>query len=1046
MEHKFIRKCALVVWGLFNFTITHAQSYFNSDYGASIQNLSGGYKGGGAAVNEFTGQVNYNVTLAELNMNGASYPISIGYSSGGIKVDDYASSVGLGWNLNAGGGITKITLGTDDDFIGPNGEHIGYNTSPNIALNGYSVYSGLRDGGKDYYVYNIFGLTGKFAKFNTSDYATIEGMRLDVEFEPTYGSNGRFVMHDNMGNKFFFTLKETITTFKNNSTTASHTTEGAWFLSSVELADGKQISLTYETKFIDRLKSSVSEYQTSIFDQSLNMSPNLSCLNGGCSDEPETITYYNTYNSFRIKSIETSNQKVVFTYANTARVDMNGDYALDNVGVFKNNQLEKQFNFTYQYMSNRLMLTSILELTSDFNLSNSIASFEYYSQYTMPNQFSLTSYDLMGYFNGAATFVNCKTNQVSLIPKYTDPNNPNNVLAGADRQIGSKDFVQTLMLKKITDKYGAVQELKYANNSFSYPINNLGQGPSWATENYFGVRVEQTVNYNLTEPAKKKFITYEYKVPSTNTSSGVPSKVFTDENVPFTNFSNCYGKLRFAGNSFRKIIGNDYLISYEYVQTFVHTIENDFANSSVSITSKKFSLSPLSQFASFKAGNVLNIKEYSSAYILVDNVDYTYDYINGASFPSVDAKILTLNQGVIQYNDATYYVYTGQKQLKEVKHTKYNTSGTALQNEITSFEYDNFNQVVKTLKQINNVNISAQYVSYPYHYNISMANDSYADAVKYMNQNNIRKPILETINTRFDGSNEYVVASTLNLYYLDLSTNVVYVKKELEYRSFNPELFSATPSFNRLSFNSGTTSFSNRFFEVREAIKIDKHGNIASEIFNSKKPFTTFSMPSGEIYAEFDNLNFLESTYLGFEYYETDPATSHINDNWIQGNAACFNTALVENSGYTGRFALNFSLCTGLTLVNAKSMNNTRTYTLKYWKKQGTVNIQSNGGNVGAPVVIYTNGQWTLVEHKITNSSAITISSNDAIIDDLMLMPTNGSLNYSVYDKLMRVVAKATDNGITEFYEYDALGRLTTVRDANSNILKKMEYGIKEQQ
>lgn len=1047
MEHKFIQKLALVVWGLFSLSIGNAQSYFNNDYGASIQNLGNSYCKG-ALVNEFTGQINYDITLAELDINGASYPISIGYSSSGVRVDDYASSIGLGWNLNAGGCITKVTLGTDDDFIGPNGEHIGYNTSPNVALNGYSVYSGLRDGGKDYYVYNIFGLTGKFAKFNTSDYATIEGKRVDVEFQSTFGANGRFVIHDNMGHKFYFTLRETITTFKNNSNVPSHTTDGNWFLTSVELVDGKQILLTYEPKVLDRIKSSISEYQTSIFDQSLRMTPNHNCLNGGCADETDKITLFNTFNSYRIKSIQSSSQKIVFNYSNTTRLDLIGDYALNDISVFKNNQLEKQFNFTYQYLSNRLMLTSILEHTTDFNLSNSIATFDYYNQYTMPNQFSLTSNDLMGYFNGAAIFINCKTNQISLIPKYTDPFTPTNSLVGANRSIGSNDIVQTLMLKKITDKFGAVQELKYTNNSFSFQTNNLGQGPSWTTENFYGVRVSQIINYNLTEPSKKRYVTYEYKNPISNLSSGVPSVLFTDGDVPFTNFSNCQGRLRLAGNSFRKIIGNNYLISYEYVQVYVHTVENDIINSSVSKTIKRFSLSPPNQVASFKSGNILNVKEYNSTNVLVNNLDYTYQYIDGATFPSVDARILNLNQGVIQYDAATFYVYTGQKQLKQVNNTRFNSEGMLLLSENTLFDYDNFNQIIKTLKQINNVNISAQYVTYPYHYSISTANDSYADAIKYMNQNNIRKPILESINTRFDGTNEYVVASTISLYHLDVSTNTLFVKKDLEYRSFSPELLvnNGTPSYNRLSFNGGITSFSNKFFVTRETINVDKHGNVNSEVFNSRKPVTTYSMPNGLIYARFDNSSFSESNYLGFEYYEIDAVSSNLNDNWIFGNSICFDASLIENSGYTGRFSLNFSLCNGLTISNAKIMSSNKTYTLKYWKKQGSVTIQSNGGLVGPPIVIYTNGEWTLVEHKITNSSIITISSNDAIIDDLILVPSGCSLSYMVYNQLLRVVAKATDNGIVEFYDYDALGRLTTVRDADSNILKRIEYGIKVQQ
>ena len=43
--------------------------------------------------------------------------ISLSYDASGIKVEDQASYVGLGWNLAVGGRITRITNGLPDDFI-----------------------------------------------------------------------------------------------------------------------------------------------------------------------------------------------------------------------------------------------------------------------------------------------------------------------------------------------------------------------------------------------------------------------------------------------------------------------------------------------------------------------------------------------------------------------------------------------------------------------------------------------------------------------------------------------------------------------------------------------------------------------------------------------------------------------------------------------------------------------------------------------------------------------------------------------------------------
>ena len=51
-----------------------------------------------------------------MTTNSGSLPIAIQYSTGGIKVDEIASVAGLGWNLMAGGRITRSVQGQPDDF------------------------------------------------------------------------------------------------------------------------------------------------------------------------------------------------------------------------------------------------------------------------------------------------------------------------------------------------------------------------------------------------------------------------------------------------------------------------------------------------------------------------------------------------------------------------------------------------------------------------------------------------------------------------------------------------------------------------------------------------------------------------------------------------------------------------------------------------------------------------------------------------------------------------------------------------------------------
>lgn len=65
-------------------------------------------------VSLYTGKVDVNLPLYKIVSGNMSVPISLSYNTGGIKVDDIASNVGLGWNLNASGSIIKIIKDMDD--------------------------------------------------------------------------------------------------------------------------------------------------------------------------------------------------------------------------------------------------------------------------------------------------------------------------------------------------------------------------------------------------------------------------------------------------------------------------------------------------------------------------------------------------------------------------------------------------------------------------------------------------------------------------------------------------------------------------------------------------------------------------------------------------------------------------------------------------------------------------------------------------------------------------------------------------------------------
>ena len=100
-------------------------------------------------VSPATGIPNIDIPIYTIEWDGVRIPISINYHASGIKVNDVASPVGLGWVLNAGGMIGCSKNGARDDFsfMAGLGREIstattGLGTKGNTAQ-GFTEYDGM---------------------------------------------------------------------------------------------------------------------------------------------------------------------------------------------------------------------------------------------------------------------------------------------------------------------------------------------------------------------------------------------------------------------------------------------------------------------------------------------------------------------------------------------------------------------------------------------------------------------------------------------------------------------------------------------------------------------------------------------------------------------------------------------------------------------------------------------------------------------------------------------------------------------------------------
>lgn len=71
-------------------------------------------KYGDIPVSYYTGIPQVSIPVYTIRNRDITVPITLSYHAGGVRVEEEAGWVGLGWSLQAGGAITRTVKGSDD--------------------------------------------------------------------------------------------------------------------------------------------------------------------------------------------------------------------------------------------------------------------------------------------------------------------------------------------------------------------------------------------------------------------------------------------------------------------------------------------------------------------------------------------------------------------------------------------------------------------------------------------------------------------------------------------------------------------------------------------------------------------------------------------------------------------------------------------------------------------------------------------------------------------------------------------------------------------
>lgn len=403
-----------------------------------------------AKVDEYTGGHSFNIPIFTLAKGSIQVPISLGYQSSGLRVDQVASRVGLGWSLNAGGVIGRTVLGYADEYgakgffsqyiansgiYHENGDlNLGLVCDDNwdedsrfLVLN--DLASGEADAEADVYSYSLpNGQAGKFVFDKNRMLQKMEENELKIinPYTTVDGINDwtidDWTVIDDQGNTYWFNgIEKTrdISGCSGGSTSQSGSNNPliftAWHLKKITSANGlDSVEFFYDIETQQYFSGkSETNYSHEVIVGSGD-SPENYKRNRTCPQWLETETPV-------LRRITTSwGQEVVFGTSNEKRKDVEGDtYELKDITIFQkrpNSPVKerlKAFHLTQSYFKAkkngvelsgeesdlyRLRLDQVWEAAAD-NQAMPPYVFTYADHGNFPKRLS-NAQDYWGIFNG----------------------------------------------------------------------------------------------------------------------------------------------------------------------------------------------------------------------------------------------------------------------------------------------------------------------------------------------------------------------------------------------------------------------------------------------------------------------------------------------------------------------------------------------------------------------------------------------------------------------------------------------------------------------
>lgn len=1012
-------------------------------------------------VSLFSGLPQISIPIGSVSSNGTSIDINLGYHGGGIRPDAHSGWVGLGWDLAAGGMITRRMIGGMDEIIRPNG------TLPPRTYRGYYYMYAEADRSDwastariayflddlqnppiypspDEFIFNFGKYSGSFFLNHKGKWQVrskdLVNITIKEELVDNYvltkqtGAQGnftirrlfhRFTLTTPDGCKYIFGGTSSSIEFTRTGDSGPYDTGGgfesdfviptAWHLTKIITPVNDEINFNYErdniiaTVSISLLRSHYQQTGQSAAN-AIDLAHSTTSIINPCYlkeivSPDQTVKFYRS-NSNELPYEYYGTLQGAIDYddlsANQTATGIKNNIKwkkLDSV-VFESNRSGFLRKFVFQYteqVTSRLILNSVQEIGRG-GLAKPPYLFTYNTT-ALPG-YGTQQLDHWGFYNGVNYFT---ANPKSPITLYTDADVP----AYTTSRNSNFTLMKAGILTAIKYPTGGSTSFEYEPHEYSmiakrfpFEIQNLGTNNQCG-----GLRIRKIVSEDaLNNVTSKEYLYVKNHSGGGTTSSGVLA-----------------GEPKYIDQGSYPIPNGTLTYYYWY----------------------DFHIEPLS----FTDGNHVTYSE-----VIEKSLDGSYSVYNYSNHDQ-SLYIDTLPQNGV-YTAANQWrmdptTSKADERGKLLEKRDFTSAGKMLRK--VKYEYD---ESVKYLDPVRTMQLSGRWFG-------EQIQDSRVTAYLIFAST---QPLLKEIDTLWDenGSNpvvtvkEHLYNNTYRSHIQQQFTNSkgATIKSTFKY----PFDFLGTAVYKEMTD-------SNRIAHIIEQTDFNNSTQINFARTNFYKPFTRIYVPQT---VEIQDQGSTIETRVRFEQYsnkgdiltirkESDHRISYIWDyystspiaeviNAVQTDIACTSfeadgignwtlSDLLRNNTYAVTGKRSYNLVSG-TNITKSGLSSSKTYIVSYWSRNGAATVNSTAG-VSGPA---KNG-WTYWEHVLPNTTtSVTVSGSGKTIDELRLYPETARMTTYTYEPLIGMSSKCDANNRVTYFEYDGLGRLIVIKDQDNNIVKTVDY------